>query len=63
MFQNLLLSEEALKDKTNDQKIACESHEFFNIDSIYFSFSELYSDTVINDKMKINQTFSKQLLF
>ena len=28
------------------------------VDFIYFSFSEPYLDTVINDKMKINGVFS-----
>ena len=39
--------------KSNDLEIVYESHEFIKVDFIYFSFSELYLDTAINDKMKI----------
>ena len=42
-------------------KLLYEPHKFIKIDFIYFSFSELYLQTVINNKMK-NQVLSIELL-
>ena len=36
-------------NKTNDLEIVYESHEVIKIAFVYFSFGELYLDTVIND--------------
>ena len=50
-----------LDTEINDREIVYEPHEFIKIDFIYFSFSELYFETVINNKMK-NQVLSMELL-